>query len=146
MTPLLGITLVVALAIGIGLLYIILKINSGPGFHKLDKKVVFKKWQDIELMMKSGNPSNFSNAVMEADKLFDYVLKSAVGDRKGQTMGERLKLSQKKFSSWDIYQDVWSAHKIRNKTVHEVSHEMHSSVAKKAIEQFRRGLKDLKVL
>ena len=65
---------------------------------------------------------------------------------RGETMGERLKIAQKRFSRYDIYQDVWEAHKLRNRVVHEVDNELLHHDAKKAIDYFRRGLRDLGIL
>lgn len=141
-----GIFLFIALIFGFGLLYLVFKSGSTKKSSKLDKKVVQDKWREIETLINQGNPNAFSSAVMAADKLFDHVLKGIVSKGDTQHMGERLKLAQNKFSDYQIYQGIWSAHKVRNNIAHEINHELHSSEAKKAIDQFRRGLKDLRVI
>jgi len=138
--------ILIVVIFGVGLLFFIQKQTTGARSKLVNKQVVQKKWQEIEIMMDTGGPANFQSAVMEADKLFAYVLKGVVGSRDGQNMGDRLKLAQKKFSNYQIYQGIWSAHKLRNKIAHEIGHEIHSSSVKQAISQFKKGLKDLKVL
>ena len=142
----LGFFLAAALAFGLGLLYIVFKGSKRGVTERLNKKVVQQKWQEVETMMSQGGPSNFQSAVMEADKLLDYCLKSLVGTQNNQNMSERLKMAQKKFSDRNVYQDVWSAHKVRNQLVHEVHHELNSAVARKTIEQFKKGLKNIGAL
>lgn len=139
----LGILLVTALLFGLGLLYLIFRSAGEKSRSRLDKKVVQEKWQEIEIIMSQGGHSNFQSAVIEADKLLDYALKSLVGNKNRQNMGERLKLARQKFSDYEIYQGVWEAHKVRNQLMHETHYELHSAVAKKTIEQFKRGFRNL---
>lgn len=141
----LEIILLIVLILGFGFLYFISISPFKRKAIKLDKKIVQDRWREIEVMISQGGPSNFYSAVIEADKLFDYVLKGMVGDN-NQNMGERLKFVQKKFSDWEIYQGVWEAHKIRNRLVHDIEHELHSSVARKAVKQFEKGFRDLGVI
>lgn len=142
---LLGIVLILALLFGFGLLYLISK-GSTVSTRGLNKKFVQDKWQEIRVSLDQGNPHAFQSAVMEADKLFDYVLKAKVGVRKDQNMGERLRASQKMFGDYGIYQGVWSAHKVRNQMAHEASYELNSAIARGAIEQFEKGLRSLGAL
>jgi len=150
--------LAVILALGIALvLYYLTHARKGIDWLRtgLDRNKVKGKWTEIEKLISDGGTSNLRTAVIEADKLFDYVLKWLVGSKshwdkkkkmRGETMGERLKIAQKRFSRYDIYQDVWEAHKLRNRVVHEVDNELLHHDAKKAIDYFRRGLRDLGVL
>lgn len=141
----LGIILAVALLFGLGMLFFVFKTGGGKKPSKVNKKIVQDKWREIETSMSQGGPANFQSAVMEADKLFDYVLKGIVGNN-NQNMGERLKLAQKKFSNWETYQGIWEAHKVRNRMAHEMNHELNSTLARNTVEQFRKGLRDLGVL
>lgn len=142
----LGTLLAVALLFGLGMLFLVFKTGTGKKSSKVNKKIVQDKWREIETSMSQGGPANFQSAVMEADKLFDYVLRGIIGSRNDQNMADRLKLSQKKFSSWETYQGVWTAHKIRNQSAHDINHELNSAVARNTIEQFRKGLRDLGAL
>jgi hypothetical protein len=57
------------------------------------------------------------SALIDADKLLDFVLKKK--GIKGDTLGERLKSASNLFDR-ELYNQVWEAHKLRNKLVHEV--------------------------
>jgi len=76
--------------------------------------------------------------LLKADNLFDDVLKS-VGFG-GSTLGERLKVASYKYPK---LREVWEAHKIRNRLVHESEFELSLSQTKRAIEIFKRALKNL---
>lgn len=105
-----------------------------------DKELVQKKWREVEEQVKLGKPSNFKSAIIAADKILYFTL-----DKMGYkgSLGEKLIASREKFSD---YQGIWSAHKFRNRLVHEVEHEFFIHEAQKAIEQYQRALKDLHAL
>jgi len=107
-----------------------------------DKEIVTKRWCEIEELVKLGRPSNFKQAVIEADKLLDFALER-MGFR--GSLGEKLKSAKNKFSA-DVYNDVWGAHKIRNRLVHEMNSEILHFETKEAINKFKRGLKNLGAL
>ena len=62
----------------------------------------------------------------------------------GNTMGERL-ISGKHLFSENTYQEIWSAHKIRNSMVHETGFEPPVYVLTRAINQLKKGVKELGV-
>lgn len=106
----------------------------------LDKQFIQTKWQEIEELMRLGRPSNFSRAVLEADKLLDHVLKGLRAP--GLTMGDRLKASRNRFSP-EGYDAAWRAHKVRNEIVHSSEYEMTDFMAKEAIANFKKALGEL---
>lgn len=106
-----------------------------------DREFIKQKWAEIQNLMHLGRPSNFKQAVLEADKLIDFVLKKM--NYNGQTLADRMRASQNRFSN---YQGLWDAHKIRNRLVHEVSSEVLHHEAKEAIAKFERALRDLGVV
>lgn len=108
---------------------------------RVDKSFVSRKWQEIEALMQQQKPSSYKVAILDADKLVDYVLKTKVGT--DGNMGERLKKSQKLFSSYQNYNNLWEAHKMRNRVAHEADHELHFAEAKKNIGYFKKALRDL---
>lgn len=129
---------------GIGLILVLLFValawmtsSAGRKSAAIDKQFVRQEWDKIAAM---GNKPDHSAryAVIEADKLLDYVLQQR--GYRGETMGERLKTATTDFSFGD---DVWSAHKLRNKLVHEANYEIDSRLVRKSLEQFRQGLKDM---
>lgn len=81
-------------------------------------------------------PTNMKGAILDADKLLDYAL-----SKKGYegSVGEKLKRSKAHFSRIN---DVWSAHKLRNKVAHELG-DIDKGAAKLALSQFKRALNDL---
>lgn len=110
----------------------------------IDQKFVQGKWNEIENMFSLGGASSLKSSIIEADKLVDYVLKNR--GTAGDTMGERLKNAKSKFGSYQDYDNLWFAHKVRNNIAHETTHELGVAEAKRAIEYFKKALKELGVL
>jgi hypothetical protein len=104
--------------------------------------IVKPKWLEIQEMLRQGGPANFRQVIVEADKLVDMVLKSKVD---GESMGERLRNGRQLFEPV-TYQNLWTAHKLRNKVVHEAEFEGLSHDAKVAAKYFEQALKELRVL
>ncbi len=117
------------------------KIEQRGLSNKLDKIFVQNKWIEIEQVSKLGSPSHFKTSIMEADKLVDYTLKFR--GVKGETFGERLKNAKSEFSNYSDYNNLWFAHKVRNNIAHETAYELNSAEAKRAIEYFKKALKEL---
>lgn len=106
---------------------------------KLNQKYFESKWKEIQEMLIDMNGAKM--AVIEADKLLDEALKQLhIG---GSTMGERLVAAQRKLTNNDA---VWTAHKLRNRLVHETEIRLKKSQIKDALIGFRRALKDLGAL
>lgn len=118
------------------------KGSTLSGAKRVEPLEIQSKWAEIQAMMALGGPTNFRQAIMEADKLVDAVLKSKV---RGETMRERLKNARNLFPR-DAYDKLWTAHKIRNKIAHEADFEGLSSDAQLAIRNFERALKELRVI
>ena len=144
-----GILLTSALVLGLFFLYFIYITSPKKGSQRYNTKreyfnpQVFQiKWTEISAMMQAGGPANYKQSIMEADKLVDLALKSKVS---GETMGERLKNARNLFSH-ETYNDLWSAHKIRNKLAHEADFEGLSSDANFAVKKFEKALKELRVI
>lgn len=109
--------------------------------YDLDKKGIKNRWQEIEDMLKRPGEMNYKLAVMEADKLLDYVLKSM--SMPGKDMGERIRFASFRFSR---LKKVWWAHVLRNQLVHEATFSLNHSTAKRAIKTFEQALKELGAL
>ncbi len=106
----------------------------------VDRELIRSEWKEIQQLLNLNKPSTRKQALIRADKVLDLALKRMV---KGESLGERLKNAQDVFSSWEIYDNLWKAHKIRNKMVHEAGFEPPHYVIKDALEKIRRGLEDL---
>lgn len=104
-----------------------------------DPDIVKNKWAEIGAMQTSG-PSGLKNALIEADKLLDYVM-IAKGFT-GETMGDRLKSGGAAFSNLNA---VWAAHKLRNQLAHEVEHDLVPDQVRRAITDLGQAIRDLEV-
>lgn len=113
--------------------------KSNQNSNQLNTELVKHKWADIEAMQKNGG-SGIKNALIEADKLLDYVMINK--GFKGDTMGDRLKNGGARFTNLN---SVWDAHKLRNQIVHEVEHDIIPTQLKNAITIFRDAIQELGV-
>ncbi len=75
--------------------------------------------------------------IVEADKILDEALRLL--GYKG-SLGDKLKKAGPRFSNLN---DLWWAHKLRNKAVHELSHEMNDAEVNRAIVIYHKALTDL---
>ncbi len=110
----------------------------------VNRAEIEKKWSDIESIFNIGGDSRLKSSIMEADKLVDYVLKSK--NINGNTFGERLKNAKNQFKNYEDYNNLWFAHKVRNNIAHEAMHDLSYAEAKKAIDFFKKALKELGAL
>jgi hypothetical protein len=113
------------------------KGELSPSVSAVERQKLQQGWEQVELLLMQGSSAL---AVSEADKLLDAGLK-AIGAR-GETMGERLKSSQKRFAG-DLYNAIWNAHKLRNQLAHEVGVQVSHSQAQLAVGAFRQALSAL---
>ena len=104
--------------------------------------LVSRPWQEVMQKMASTNPSDWNLAVIRADSLFDGVLKD-IGIS-GETMGDRLK--QLDLSQLASLNEVWEAHKIRNRIAHETDRALTHDEAMRAIDSFEAALRELQYL
>lgn len=104
--------------------------------------LVSKPWQDVVRKMASANPSDWNLAVIRADALFDGVLKDM--GLSGDTMGDRLK--QLDLAKLATLNEIWEAHKIRNRIAHETDRVLTHEEAARAIGAFEAALRELQYL
>mgnify|MGYP001590679453 CR=1 FL=1 len=118
--------------------------SARGGLTVSERNYVREKWAEIETLMRVGRPSAFKTAILDADKLLDYVLKSL--HYRGQTMGERMKsISRERFER-DFFDAMWQAHKLRNEMVHNMDYNVMDFEARTAIKKFEKTLQDLGAL
>ena len=109
---------------------------------ELPKKTMTKNWQSVLEKLESKDESNYKMAVIEADKIFDDILKR-IGYQ-GEDMAERLKqITSAQLANID---EIWQAHKLRNRLVHELGFRINHSQAKQAVEIYQRALEDLEAI
>jgi hypothetical protein len=112
-----------------------------PELYGMTREQVEKRWKQIMETSKMNGDMGLKLAIIEADNLLDAALKSLV--MPGDTLGERLKSAGYKYPK---IKNVWWAHKLRNNLVHDHSFRLNSGQAKKALNEFEKALKELKVL
>lgn len=101
------------------------------------------RWDEIKRHLDSDNPIEWKMAVIEADSLFDDIMKR-IGYA-GEGLAERLKSIEP--SDFDNLQNIWEAHKVRNRLVHEPAKiEFTHDDAEKTIEKYEKALKELKYI
>lgn len=102
------------------------------------KKKVDQKFNEINQLLAIDNESAFRTAIIEADKLLDFVLK-AKGVR-GSTLGERLKSSRGLIRDLN---NIWFAHKVRNRLVHDIDSRIKRRETARVIKIFRGTINHL---
>lgn len=115
-------------------------VSPSSSKGKIDKNEFSNRWAEIKDLLALGGASQAKQALIEADKLFDFALKRTGAG--GNTMGERLIASRDRFGV-ESYQRVWQAHKLRNSLVHDAQIEVLNHEIKVALEAFEKGLSEL---
>lgn len=108
-----------------------------------DIKKSVEQWARIKKHLSMENSAEWRMAVIEADSLiYDILKKAGYG---GENLGELLKNVEP--SDFDSLQDVWDAHKIRNKIAHEAGKfDFRIDEARAAIAKYEKALKELKYI
>lgn len=128
--------LVIVLIVAIGLFIFMSFTKGGPSL--LNREKYRCAWLRIENALDKNNLDTYHFAVLSADKLLDQALKES--GVPGNTMGDRLKDSKKKFSNIN---QVWSAHKIRNQIAHDANTKVDFIGCRRALAIYKRSLKEL---
>lgn len=136
----LPIVLLFAAVIVVGLVLMAVMGMGRNRSKKLDVATFQKAWDDIESSITSDN-NTFQFAIIQADKLLDKALKES--GYAGTTMAERMTSASRAFSQREA---VWTAHKLRNRIAHEHTAKINPIWAKKALQSFKRALKDVGAL
>jgi hypothetical protein len=122
------------------ILILILTLHGRRHKTAFDQEYYQTQWQKVVASLKSGD-AGWRLAIIDADKLCDQALRQH--GAAGETMGERLRDREKAFSR---YNDLWSAHKFRNKLVHEPNVKLTQQLAERILREFARALKELGAL
>lgn len=97
-----------------------------------------EQWNDIMRHIDSVHEGEWKFAVIEADTIVDSVLKNYFP---GETMGDRLmNIDKTKLLSID---DLWEAHKIRNRLAHDADYFLRHAEALRAVRLFESTLREL---
>jgi len=117
-------------------------ISQSATASSVHKENLIKGWQSVLDKLEIGDEANYKLAIIEADKIFDNLLKR-IGYQ-GDDMGERLKqIIPAQLVNID---ELWQAHKIRNRLVHEENFELREHEAKRVIEIYKKALDELEAI
>ncbi len=136
----LAVLVVVAVMAGGIAIHNLLRKLRRPELDGLTPERVKRLWDQILQSAKQGKLGG-KIAIIEADKLVDNVMKSMLIP--GETMGERLKMAAHKYPG---IRDLWPAHRVRNRLVHETDYELREGDALILLEDFRKALRELNVM
>lgn len=106
------------------------------------RKRVRKSWDDIERHFFVGDDNDLKIAIVEADKLLDDALR-AIGVP-GVQLGDKLKKVRE--SQLPNVEDVWQAHKLRNRIAHESNFTLKRDLAERALTVYEKALEHLGAL
>ena len=95
-------------------------------------------WLKIENSLDRNNNMTYQMAVLTADKLLNQAMADC--GVAGNTMGDRLKAANGRFSNIN---DVWFAHKLRNRIAHDTDFQLNFITTQKALMIFKKALKEL---
>ena len=106
------------------------------------KKHIEESWGDVERHFFSGDENELKIAVIKADTLLNEALREA--GVFGKDLGERLKkLTVAQLPNLD---NVWEAHKLRNRIAHEVTLSLKRDLAERALTVYEQALEHLGAL
>ncbi len=109
--------------------------------HELDLEEMRERWKRIERLLNSPEIEGDRLAVIEADKLLDFVLQRM--HFPGQTFAYRMQIAQKKY--FELKRVRW-AHELRNKLVHEPDIRLQAKQSFAAVKEYQRALRSLGAL
>lgn len=108
----------------------------------LPKKHLNKSWQRVVLRLQKGDEANLRMALIEADNLFDDLLKRI--RLPGESMADRLKnVNSTQIPNID---EIWRAHKLRNNIVHNHDYPVTKSEIEFSIRAYEKALKELEFI
>lgn len=128
--------LLVIVLVGGGILFII--THSFGKSKQLDVDRYRTSWLTIEQQLVKGEEASCHLVILNADKLLDQALKQR--GFKGETMGERMKTAK---ATWSNANNIWTAHKLRNRIAHETDVKVGYDTARRALSAYKRALKDV---
>ncbi|GEM_PF-526274 len=115
------------------------KYYKGTAIKDMPKGKTQRAWNKVQKRLATMHEAEYKMAVIEAEKIFDNIL-LMIG-YKGNTLGDRLKtIKKEQLQSLD---EVWSAHKVRNRIVHNPDEKISLSEAQEAVGKFEMGIEEL---
>ncbi len=133
-----SISMIIAIIVVAVVILVLLNLVAKPNAKGVDKAHFINEWNDIIALSKETKSRPLS--IVHADKLLDEALKGL--GYKGETMAERLIAAKNILKHRD---QIWDAHKLRNKIVHESAFEPSEHDVKIALNSYHKTFKDLGV-
>lgn len=110
--------------------------------HSFPKRHLNKSWQKILARLNKSDEANLRLALIEADNLFDDLLKQM--RLPGESMADRLKyIDSSQVSNID---EIWRAHKLRNVLVHNHEYQVTRNEIDFGIKAYEKALKELEFI
>ena len=107
-----------------------------------DKNKNLEEWQDILKRGASLDENERKFAIIAADTLIEKIL--GLAGYLGENLGERLKKIEP--SDLDSLNNLWEAHKIRNRIAHEADYRLSKEDAETALKNFESALRELEYI
>ncbi len=130
---------IIAIIVAAVAILVLLSLTSKTNARGIDRTHFANEWNDI--LAESKDSKTRPMSIVHADKLLDEALRCLGCD--GTTFAERLVCVKSKLTQKDT---VWSAHKLRNKIVHETQFDPTPADVNRALKGYQRAFKDLGVL
>lgn len=110
--------------------------------HAFPKRHLNKSWQKILLRLAKNDEANLRLALIEADNLFDDLLKQM--KLPGESMADRLRyIDSSQVSNID---EIWQAHKLRNLIVHNHEYQITRNEIESGVRAYEKALKELEFI
>lgn len=106
------------------------------------KRHLNKSWQKILTRLQKNDESNLRLALIEADNLFDDLLKQM--RLPGESMADRLRYIDS--SQVPNIDEIWRAHKLRNVIVHNHEYPITKNEMEFGVKAYEKALKELEFI
>ncbi|MEK7560271.1 MAG: hypothetical protein AAB522_03160 [Patescibacteria group bacterium] len=106
------------------------------------QKKAFENWQKILEKGRSLDENERKFALIEADSMLDKIL--GLAGYTGENLGAKLKQVER--GDIESLDDLWEAHKIRNRIAHEAGFKLTAESAVLALSRFEKALKELQYI
>lgn len=100
------------------------------------------KWQEILNLLEGREESSWRQAVIEADKFFDEIMRRL--GYSGENFGDRLK--QVHATEVQNLDAIWNAHRVRNSLSHDIGFKLSQDEARRAVGAYEQAMRDLEVI
>ena len=111
--------------------------------HEIDDihKIIMSRWERILSLLEDQNPNAWKVAIIDSDIMAEDILRNE--GLSGETMADILKSISK--SEFALIDDLWAAHKYRNRVAHS-SEELRKEEVDEAITKFGKVFRNLKYI